>query len=127
MFTSVVDRYIRWKGELGVQQIVNIAPDLHWKRCDKDDSRPLQDSLTNGCHRDMEKLIQRKATLPLICTTWYQPILWIVGPARDWKVLYPLDTVSLYSTRSPPPQQTLRYLHNGAFCPFELLWEKMKN
>lgn len=29
MFTSVVDRYIRWKGELGVQQIVNIAPDLH--------------------------------------------------------------------------------------------------
>lgn len=75
----------------------------------------------------MKKLIQCKAILALICTIFYQTILWIIRTSRDWKEPYLLSTVSLYSIRSPLPQQTLRYLENEVFCPFELLWEKIKS
>lgn len=71
--------------------------------------------LEQCCHGYMKNLKQYKAILALICTIWYQTILRIVRQFRDWKEPYPLNTVSLYSIRSPLPQQWK--MENVAFCP----------
>lgn len=110
IFAPVVHRYIRCKGELGVQQVIKVAPVLHWMRWVEDGFRPLQASLTNGYHRDMEKLIQPKAPLPIICTTWYQPILWIVSQAGTGKYC----TLSIQFLCTPPDHP----YHNKLFSTY---------